>query len=51
MSHRHNEDSIEGLIERNENGEWIARMSPTDSLTVIVTCKVDFCPWCGEKLE
>ena len=51
-------DDIEDLIFKKENGEWVACFH-TDAGNLRfpslngrdLLCKVDFCPWCGKKLD
>ena len=44
--HKHDED-IEGIIFKNDKGEWNATFY-VDGRKLL--SKIDFCPWCGEKL-
>jgi hypothetical protein len=49
MTHKHNEDNIEGLIEKDfASGKWVATFH-IDGRNF--RSQIDFCPFCGERLR
>ena len=48
MSHDHRDNNIEGIVFK-EGKTWVAIFEIEPGRTI--RSKIDFCPWCGERLE
>lgn len=54
---QHQEGEIEGILWKNEKGEWVANFGePTFDLKGeqkgrYMKVRVDYCPWCGRRLD